>query len=136
MKGQGHKVIHWPWSKVTEIQHFSNFFSWENAGPIEAKYHVEPQWDRGTKICSNGLGPLTKIAAMPIYGKNMKNSSSWNQNADDLESLYSASGTQVLPCLFKWWPWVDHDLFYGKVKFGPLCFYGKMLKQWTSQKLL
>ena len=25
--------------------------------------------------------------------------------------------------LFKWWTLVDLDLFYGKVKFGPLCFY-------------
>ena len=32
---------------------------------------------------------------------------------------------------------VDHDLFYGKVKFGPLCFcMGKKVKQWIFQKLL
>ena len=43
---------------------------------IEAKFHVEPHCDRGTKICSNGPGHMTKMAAMPIYGKNMKNSSS------------------------------------------------------------
>ena len=34
-----------------------------------------------------------------------------------LESWYA----QVLASLFKC-PWVDLDLFYGKVKFGPLCF--------------
>ena len=28
----------------------------------------------------------------------------------------------VLASLFKWWPWVHIDLFYGKVRFGPLCF--------------
>ena len=44
--------------------------------PIEAKFHVEPQWEAGTKVCSNGPGHMTKMAAMPIYGKNMKNSSS------------------------------------------------------------
>ena len=44
--------------------------------PIEAKFHVEPQWDRGTKVFSNGPSHITKMAAMPIYGKNMKNSSS------------------------------------------------------------
>ena len=44
--------------------------------PTEAKFHVEPQWDRGTKVYSNGPGYTTKMAAMPIYGKNMKNSSS------------------------------------------------------------
>ena len=44
--------------------------------PVEAKFHVEPQWDKGTKACSNGPGNMTKMAAMPICGKNMKNSSS------------------------------------------------------------
>ena len=24
--------------------------------PIEAKFHVAPHWDRGTKVCSNGPG--------------------------------------------------------------------------------
>ena len=80
----------------------------------------------GKQVCSNGPGHMTKMAAMPIYGK----------KADDLETWYSASGAQVLSGLFKWWPWVD-DLFYGKVKFGPLCFcMGKKVKQCIFQKLL
>ena len=58
---------------------------------------------------------MTNIAAMPIYGKNLKNLLLRNQKADDVESWYAASGGRVLPSLFKWWPWVDHDLFYGKV---------------------
>ena len=68
---------------------------------IEAKFHVELQWDGGTKVCSNGPGHMTKMAAIPIYGKNMKNSSSLEPKADDLESFYAASGTRVLPSLFK-----------------------------------
>ena len=55
---------------------FSNFFFLETAGPMEAKFHVEPPWDGGTKICSNGPDHMTKMATMPIYSKNMKNSSS------------------------------------------------------------
>ena len=51
---------------------FSNIFSSETTGPIEAKFHMEPPWDRGTKVCSNGSGHMTKMAAMPIYGKNLK----------------------------------------------------------------
>ena len=35
-------------------------------GPIEAKFHMEPPWDGGTKVCSNGPGHMTKMAAMPI----------------------------------------------------------------------
>ena len=33
-------------------------------------------WDRGMKVCSNGPGHMTKVAAMPIYHKNLKKSSS------------------------------------------------------------
>ena len=55
---------------------FSNFFSLETSKPIEAKFHVEPPWDRWMKICSNGLCHMTSMAAMPIYGKNLKKASS------------------------------------------------------------
>ena len=55
---------------------FSNVFSSENAGPIKAKFYVEPPWEGGTKVCINGQGHMTKMAAMPIYGKNLKKSSS------------------------------------------------------------
>ena len=66
---------------------------------------------------------MTKMAAMPIYMvKVLKNLLLRHQKTDDLESWYAALGLQVLPKLFKWWPWLDFDLFYGTVKFGPLCF--------------
>ena len=74
-------------------------------------------WDGVTKVCSNGPGHLTKVAAMSIYGKHLTNPLLRHQKADDLETWYAASGAQVLPS-----SWVDLDLFYGKVKFGPLCF--------------
>ena len=47
---------------------FSNFFSLKTARWIEAKFYVEPPRDRGMKICSNGPGHMTSMAAMPIYG--------------------------------------------------------------------
>ena len=50
---------------------FSNIFS-EITGPIEAKLYVEPPWNGGTKVCSNDPVHMTKMAAMPIYGKNLK----------------------------------------------------------------
>ena len=52
----------------------------------------------GTKVCSKDLGHMTKMAIMPIYGKNLL---LWNQKADDLECWYAALGAQVLPSLFK-----------------------------------
>ena len=54
---------------------FSNIFS-ETTGPIEAKFHMEPPWDGGMKVCSNGHGHMTNMATMPIYDKNLKKSSS------------------------------------------------------------
>ena len=54
----------------------------ETTGPIEAKFHMEPPWDGGTKVCSNGPGHMTKMAAMPIWFKNLLP----NPKADDLET--------------------------------------------------
>ena len=55
---------------------FSSFFSSETARQIEAKFYVEPQWVGETKVYSNGPDHMTSMAAIPIYGKNMKNYSS------------------------------------------------------------
>ena len=46
------------------------FFCLDTAKPIEAKFHVYPQWDGETKVCSNGPGHMTNMAAMSIYSKN------------------------------------------------------------------
>ena len=55
---------------------FSYVFSSETAWPIKAKFYVEPPWKGGTKVYINGPGHMTKMAAMAIYGKNLKKSSS------------------------------------------------------------
>ena len=39
-----------------------------SAWPIKAKFHVEPPLEGGTKVYINGLGHMTKMAVMPIYG--------------------------------------------------------------------
>ena len=48
---------------------FLNFFSSITTRPIEAKFYMEPPLNWGTKAYSNDH--MTKIAAMPIYGKNL-----------------------------------------------------------------
>ena len=79
---------------------------------------------------------MTKIATIPIYGKNLKLLLR-NQKADGLKTWYAALGAWILPRLLKWWPWVDLDLFYGKVKFGPLCFcMGKKVKGDFSETIV
>ena len=55
---------------------FSNVFSSETAWPIKTKFYVEPPREGRTKIYINGPGHMTKMAAMPIYGQNLKKSSS------------------------------------------------------------
>ena len=60
---------------------------------------MEPPWDGGTKVYSNGPGHLTKMAAMAIYGKNLDLLR--NQKANDLETWYEASDARVLRSLFK-----------------------------------
>ena len=72
----------------------------------------------------------------PYMVKTLKNLLLRNQKADDLETWYASSGAWVLPGLLKWWPWVDLDLFYSKVKYGPLCFYMEDGKTMDFQKLL
>ena len=39
---------------------------------------------------------MTKMAAMPIYGKNLKKGLLRNQKADDLETWYAVLGARVL----------------------------------------
>ena len=58
---------------------FSDVFSSETAWPIKAKFYVEPHWEGGTKVYINGPGHMNRMAAMPIYGKNLKKSSSPEQ---------------------------------------------------------
>ena len=48
-----------------------NFFSSITTRPTEAKFHVEPPWDRGTKAFSNGPAHMTKMATIPICDKNL-----------------------------------------------------------------
>ena len=70
------EFIGYPWIRrpssslvvVVRLFTFSNVFSSETA--------CGASLGRGTKVCINGPGHMTKMAAMPIYGKNLKKSSS------------------------------------------------------------
>ena len=53
---------------------FKDLFS-INAWPIKAKFYVEPPWEGGKKVYINDTGHMTKMAATPIYGKNIQKSS-------------------------------------------------------------
>ena len=55
---------------------FSKDFSSETTAPISIKFHMQPLDRGGKKIYIFRPGHMTKMAAMPIYGKNLKKSSS------------------------------------------------------------
>ena len=74
--GSQDELIIYPYSGICcrhcrRRQQCLNIFSSETALPIKAKFYVEPLWEGGTKVYINGPGHMTKMAAMPIYGKNL-----------------------------------------------------------------
>ena len=55
---------------------------------------------------------MTKIAAMPIYGQNIKKNLLQNLKSYDLETWHTALETiKAQQILYKWWSWIDLDLF-------------------------
>ena len=63
-------------SSVCRPSTFSKDFSSETTGPISIKFHMQSLDRGGKKVCIFRPGHMTKMAAMPIYGKNLKKSSS------------------------------------------------------------
>ena len=56
---------------------------------------MEPPWEGGTKVYINGPGHMTKMAAMPIYGKNLKNLLLQNQKSYYLKTWHVASALKL-----------------------------------------
>ena len=68
-------MVRRPASVVVVVRpQFQNVFSSETTWPIKAKFYVESPWEGGTKVYINGPGHMPKMAAMSIYGKNLKKS--------------------------------------------------------------
>ena len=57
--------------------------------------------------------------------KTIKDIFLWNRKADDLNLVFSIKYSSAM---FKWCPWIDLNLFYGKVKFGPFAFVWEKVK--------
>ena len=116
---------------------FSSIFSSETTGPIEAKFHMEPPWDWGTKVCSNSPGHMIKMTAMPIYGKNLKKSSSPEPKSRWLWHFVCYIGcsiaTKFIQIMNLGWSWPI--LRQGQV-WSLMLLYGKKVKQQNFQKLL
>ena len=64
--------------------------------------------------------------------KNFKNIFLWNQEADDFETWYTASGTQVLTIfhmMILGWPWLF--LWQGQICFWMLLHGWKLIQHWV-----
>ena len=123
-----------PPSSVVCPPHSLNIFSSETTRPVKVKFHMELLWNGRTKVYSNGPGHMTKMAAMPIYGKNHKNLLLQNQKKAD-ETWYAALGAQVLLSLFKWWPGLTLTYLRQDRIWSLMVLYGKRVKQRIFQKL-
>ena len=80
------------WPKLScQLSTFLKGFFSETTKTISLKFHMQPRGKGGKNVHIFGLGHMSKIAAMPIYGYNLKNllQSHW---ADCLETCYDASG--------------------------------------------
>ena len=63
-------------SSVRRPSTFSKDFSSETTKPISIKFYMQSLDRAGKKVYIFCPGHMTKMAAMPIYGKNLKKSSS------------------------------------------------------------
>ena len=103
------KVILWPWSKVTQISKLKLVFFSKTVGRFVTKVHMKAWRKIGMKINSNELGHMTNMAAMPIYNKKFKKSSSpepidwWPRNM--VCSIVYVSTTKIVQIISLGWPW-------------------------------
>ena len=129
------KVIHWPWSKFTRIQHFRTFFPEKSLSRLKSNFVCSLNEVRQRKLVQTVLVTWSRWPPCPYMVKHLKNLLRWNQTASDLETWYAASGTQELLSLFKV-PGLTLTYFTARSNSVPYALYGKKLKEWSFQKLL
>ena len=115
------KVIHWPLSKVTQIQHFQISFP-KTLSRLKPNFIWSLHGMLGWQFIYMFRITWPRWLPSPNMVKKNKNLLLRNQEADDIETWYTASGTEVLPNLFKWWHWVDLDHSFDMIKFVSYCF--------------
>ena len=98
---------------------------------------MEYPWDGGTKVCSNGPGHMTKMDAMSIYGKNLKESSSPEPKGRWLWNLVCSIGCSSTTKLVQMmtlsspWPILRQDQIWSL-----MLLYGKKVKLDFSETIV
>ena len=77
----------------------------------------------GINVYINNPGHITKMSAMPIYGKNPSKTFFSGTGGLINQTWHEPSTTQVLQCIYKSLPCNDLDLFYSRVSFENIGFY-------------
>ena len=114
-------IVLWPCSKVTQISKLKLFFL-KNRWVIWNQSSYESSRGNGNKNLYKWVGSHDQHGRHAhIRVKTLKNLLQ-KQKTNDLETWYVALCMEVLPKLFKLWPWIDLDFFYAKVKFGHIGF--------------
>ena len=116
---------------------FSNVFSSKLTRQIEAKLHMEPPWDWRTIIYLNGPSHMTKVAAMPIYGKNLKNIfSSGTKRPMTWTLRMQHQVLEYYQVCSKDYPESTLTYFTAMSNLVPYAFVWEKGKQWIFQNLL
>ena len=68
--GQGH-LLTFANGQFGWIYMYLKSFFLETTRLMKLIFHMKTMWDERMKFSSKGLGHMTKVAAMPIYGKNL-----------------------------------------------------------------
>ena len=75
------ELIGFPWSVVVVVRLPSVCSQFQTSSPLKPICQSKPNfmwnflWEGVTKVDKNGPGHMTKMAARPIYGKNLTKSS-------------------------------------------------------------
>ena len=118
------------------VENFKWLLLWSNIVQISFRASL----GLGNERLLKWLRAMTKMAAIPIYGKKKpRNLLLQNWGCLVAESLHKSSGTGSLPKLLKWWLYIDIWPFYGEVVCFPIHLYGKnvenfklLLSLWVS----
>ena len=141
-------MITWPYMKYQRSQSFIDLdprslrfnilfiFSLETAKPIEAKFHLYPQWDGEYKFVQmvQVTWPIWPPCLYMI--KTFKNLLLWNQKGwwpwDLVCSIGCWSTTKFIQMMTLGWPW---PILRQDQIWSIMLFYWKRVKQWIFQKL-
>ena len=97
---------------------------------------MELLWDEGTKVRLNGPGHMTKMAAMPIYGKHLKIFFSGTKRPMTLKLGVQHWVLEYYQVCSNDDPGLPLTYFTARSNLVPYVLYGEKVKQLIFQKLL